>query len=140
MTIVSLAVLVRVSAPLRQFLRVRSILSIPISAQSVVLVQVYVLLRPSACPNYQGLTENRRGCFIWSIPSLSCVYPFLISFSHKCRRAYSCTYTVCVVGILHLLFLSRPPSSLVGLHGNRLRQNQPSCLKGSACDLSSSRV
>ena len=54
-------------------LRVRSILSIPISAQSVVLVQVYVLLRPSACPNSQGLTENKRGCFIWSIPSLSCV-------------------------------------------------------------------
>ena len=56
------AISVRVSAPLRQFLRVRSILSIPISAQSVVLVQVYVLLRPSACPNAQGFIGNNEGC------------------------------------------------------------------------------
>ena len=62
-TIVSLAVLVRVSAPLRQFLRVRSILSIPISAQSVAHVQVYVLLRLSACPNDQVDKQNKRGCF-----------------------------------------------------------------------------
>ena len=75
MTTVSLAVLVKVSAPLRQFLRVRSIQSIPISAQSVVLVQVFVPLRPSACPNNQGITENKRGCFFWSIPSFSLSWP-----------------------------------------------------------------
>ena len=38
----------RVSAPLRQFLRVRSILSIPICALSAVPAQVFVLLRLSA--------------------------------------------------------------------------------------------
>ena len=50
-TTASLAVHVRASAQLRQFLRVRSILSTLISAQSVVLVQVFVLLRLSAFPN-----------------------------------------------------------------------------------------
>ena len=61
MTTASLAVHVRVSAPLRQFLRVRSIQSIPISAQSVVLVHLFVLQRLLAFPNHLGHTKPIRG-------------------------------------------------------------------------------
>ena len=71
-TIVSLAVLVRVSAPLRQFLRVRSILSIPISAQSVAHAQVYVLLRPSACPNQ--VDANTAGGALFGTPPALFIY------------------------------------------------------------------
>ena len=51
MTIVSHAVLVRVSAPLRQFLRVISILSTPISALSAEHAQAFVRQRLSAWAN-----------------------------------------------------------------------------------------
>lgn len=47
MTIVLLAAHVLMSVPLVQFLRARSILSIPTSAQSVVLALMHVLLEQS---------------------------------------------------------------------------------------------
>jgi hypothetical protein len=38
------------------------------AAQGVVLVQVYVLLRPSACPNYQGLIGKKDGVLLLECP------------------------------------------------------------------------
>ena len=58
-TTASLAVHVRVSAPLRQFLRVRSILSIPISALSAVLALAYVPLRLSVWVNW-FINQNKK--------------------------------------------------------------------------------
>ena len=60
MTTASLAVHVRVSAPLRQFLRVRSILSIPISALSAVLALAYVPLRLSVWVNQSAVAKRNE--------------------------------------------------------------------------------
>ena len=51
---------VRVSAPLRQFLRVRSILSIPISALSAVLALAYVPLRLSVWVNQSAVAKRKE--------------------------------------------------------------------------------
>jgi len=75
-TIVSLAVLVLMNAPLEQSLRAISIQLTPTCAPSVALVQMYVRLRLSACPKGKYLFENtkalpkRGGLFriYWSLP------------------------------------------------------------------------
>ena len=68
MTTASLAVHVRVSAPLRQFLRVRSILSIPISALSAVLALAYVPLRLSVWVNQSAVAKRNEVLSIWTAP------------------------------------------------------------------------
>ena len=88
MTTASLAVHVKVSALLRQFLRVRSIQSIPISAQSVVLVHLFVLLRQSACPNYVWYVikaknkGSQTGAFIYLEESEEVNHCYLLRISH----------------------------------------------------------